>query len=84
MHDALKQFIAGRCERHDLVKCPVKAFASAFRLSLPPEQRRQWPRTAIVTELAKSFRVALDEHSARFYIYGLGLPAASHLLTVAG
>jgi hypothetical protein len=85
MHQAIQQFIGDRCHQHAVIKCPVKAFVSAFRLSLPPEQRRAWPRTSVVTELSQSYRIDVDPQSMRFTIHGLALlPAGSHLLPAAG
>ncbi len=81
MNQIISQFLVTRCHMHATARCPFKQFVNAFRLTLPAELRRQWPRTRVLAELSKSFSIEMDRHSQRFNVLGLALlPQASHLI----
>jgi hypothetical protein len=73
MHKELTQFIMARCQRiTPACSTPIKNVMDSFHSTMDAAQRKQWPRTRLVGELSKEFRIVFDR-SGRWAASGLGL-----------
>lgn len=70
----LQDFLQENCISHPVATCHLRTFSQRFLESLPPHERPNWPRSAIVSELSAAGYPTAVDHTKTSVIVGLALP----------
>jgi hypothetical protein len=73
MHSQLVSFVMQYCQRvTPSCSTPLKSVIQSYHGTLDAAERKRWPRTRVVGELSKEFKIIFDR-SQRWCVAGLGL-----------